>query len=148
MVARRRFVSIVASLLFSLGFIGCGGSSSSPTAPNTITVVAFGDSITAGFGTTSNNDYVSRLASRTGNPIINAGRIGDTTGDALNRLDSAVLSRNPKIVIVFLGGNDVLQSVPVSQRGSNITTIEPRIRQRGAAVNVGQRRSEGHDESG
>jgi acyl-CoA thioesterase-1 len=67
-------------------------------------------------------------------PIVNAGRIGDTTGDALNRLDSAVLSRNPKIVIVFLGGNDVLQSVPVPQRVSNITTIAQRIRQRGAAV--------------
>ena len=37
-------------------------------------------------------------------------------------------------MIVFLGGNDVLQSVPVPQRVSNITTIAQRIRQRGAAV--------------
>ena len=134
MISRRFFVSLVASLCLSLGCIGCGGGNSSPTAPNAITVVALGDSITAGFGTTGNNDYVSRLSSRTGVPIVNAGRIGDTTGDALNRLDSAVLSRNPKIVIVFLGGNDVLQSVPVPQRVSNITTIAQRIRQRGAAV--------------
>ena len=93
MISRRFFVSLVASLCLSLGCIGCGGGNSSPTAPNAITVVALGDSITAGFGTTGNNDYVSRLSSRTGVPIVNAGRIGDTTGDALNRLDSAVLSR-------------------------------------------------------
>ena len=133
MIPRRFFVSLVAALLLSLGALGCGGSGS-PTAPSATTVVALGDSITFGFGTTNNNDYVSRLASRTGNSIINAGRIGDTTGDALNRLDSAVLSRNPDIVIVFLGGNDVLQNVPVQTRVTNITTIVQRIRQDGAAV--------------
>jgi lysophospholipase L1-like esterase len=131
---RRAVVSLLAALVFSIGALGCG--SSNPAAPaGAVTVVALGDSITAGFGTTAGtNDYVSRLSSRTGVAIINAGRIGDTTGDALNRLDSTVLSRNPDIVIVFLGGNDVIQSVPLQQRISNITTIAQRIRQRGAAV--------------
>lgn len=132
-IGRRLFVSLVATLLLSLGALGCG-SSGNPVAPSAVTVVAFGDSITFGFGTSNNNDYVSRLASRTGNSIINAGRNGDTTGDALNRIDSAVFSRNPDIVIVFLGGNDVLQSVPLQTRVSNITTITQRIRQAGAAV--------------
>ena len=130
---RRLFVSVLAALLFSLSALGCG-SDSNPTSPSGVTVVALGDSITAGFGASSNNDYVARLTARTGNSILNAGRIGDTTGDALNRLDSAVLSRNPDIVIVFLGGNDVLQSIPMPTRVSNITTIVQRIRQDGAAV--------------
>lgn len=130
---RRLFVSVLAALLFSLSALGCG-SNSNPTSPSGVTVVALGDSITAGFGASSNNDYVARLTARTGNSILNAGRIGDTTGDALNRLDSAVLSRNPDIVIVFLGGNDVLQSIPMPTRVSNITTIVQRIRQDGAAV--------------
>ena len=130
---RRLFVSVLAALLFSLSALGCG-SDSNPTSPSGVTVVALGDSITAGFGASTNNDYVARLSARTGNSIFNAGRIGDTTGDALNRLDSAVLSRNPDIVIVFLGGNDVLQSIPVPTRVSNITTIVQRIRQDGAAV--------------
>ena len=130
---RRLFVSVVAALLFSLSALGCG-SDSNPTSPSGVTVVALGDSITAGFGASSNNDYVARLTARTGNSILNAGRIGDTTGDALNRLESAVLSRNPDIVIVFLGGNDVLQSIPMPTRVSNITTIVQRIRQDGAAV--------------
>ena len=132
-MSRRFFVSVIAALLVSLGALGCG-SSGNPTAPSGVTVVAFGDSITFGFGTTGDNDYVARLASRTGNSIINAGRIGDTTGDALNRLDSAVLSRDADIVIVFLGGNDVLQGIPLQTRVNNITTIVQRIRQDGAAV--------------
>ena len=132
MITRRFFCSLLAASLLSLGISGCG--SKSPTAPTALTVVALGDSITAGIGTSGNNDYVSRLSSRTGVSIINAGRSGDTTGDALARLDSTVLSRNPDIVIVFLGGNDILQSVPVQQRISNITTIVQRIRQTGAAV--------------
>ena len=132
-MTRRLFLSVLAALLFSLSALGCG-SDSNPTSPSGVTVVALGDSITAGFGASSNNDYVARLTARTGNSILNAGRIGDTTGDALNRLDSAVLSRNPDIVIVFLGGNDVLQSIPMPTRVSNITTIVQRIRQDGAAV--------------
>jgi len=132
-MTRRLLLSVLTALLFSLSALGCG-SDSNPTSPSGVTVVALGDSITAGFGASTNNDYVARLAARTGNSIFNAGRIGDTTGDALNRLDSAVRSRNPDIVIVFLGGNDVLQSIPMPTRVSNITTIVQRLRQDGAAV--------------
>ena len=131
MVSRRRFGVLVAAWL-ALWTSGCGGSPSAPAAG--ITVVAFGDSITFGFGATDGNDYPALLAKRTGVPVINAGRLGDTTGSALNRVDSAVLSRNPDIVIVFLGGNDLLQGVPVEQRLANITTIVQRIRADGAAV--------------
>lgn len=133
MIQRRLFVSVIAGLFLSLGALGCG--SDNPVSPgSSVTVVAFGDSITAGFGATNNNDYVARLSTRTGNSIVNAGRIGDTTGDALGRLDSAVLSRNPDIVIVFLGGNDILQGIAIPTRVANITTIVQRIRQDGAAV--------------
>ena len=130
-MSRRYFASVFAVLLAVFGASACDDS---PTAPSTVTVVAFGDSITAGIGTTGNNDYVARLSDRTGVSIINEGRSGDTTGSALNRLDAAVLSRDADIVIVFLGGNDLLQSVPVQNRIANITTIVERIRADGAAV--------------
>lgn len=130
-MSRRFFVSLLAALLALSGASACDKS---PTAPSAVTVVAFGDSITAGIGTTGNNDYVARLSDRTGVTIINAGRSGDTTGSALNRLDGAVLSRDPEIVIVFLGGNDLLQNVPVQNRIDNITAIVERIRADSAAV--------------
>jgi acyl-CoA thioesterase-1 len=135
MISRRLFAFRLAAILAlaGAGAHACGGSSS--TAPSgAVTVVAFGDSLTAGFGTTGNGDYVSLLSSRTGVAIINAGRIGDTTADALGRINGAVLSRDPDIAIVLLGGNDLLQGVPVQQRISNITTIVQLIRTDGAVV--------------
>jgi acyl-CoA thioesterase-1 len=134
MISRRLFAFRVAAILAlaGVGAPACGRSPLRPAPPET--VIAFGDSLTAGFGTTGNGDYVSLLSNRTGIPIINAGRIGDTTADALGRIDSAVLDRGPDIVIVLLGGNDLLQGVPVQQRISNITTIVQQIRADGTVV--------------
>lgn len=131
MITRRAITALLAAFLTLAGASGC---SDSPTAPSAITVVAFGDSLTAGVGTTGDNDYVSLLSNRTGVAIINAGRPGDTTASALARIDGAVLSRDADIVIVLLGGNDLLQGVPVQQRIANITTIVQLIRADGAAV--------------
>lgn len=134
MISRRAFTCLLPALL-ALAVVAvpaCG--SDNPIAPSGVTVVAFGDSITAGVGTTGNNDYVSLLSNRTGTSIINAGRSGDTTGSALARINSDVLSRDADIVIVFLGGNDLLQGVPVQQRIANITTIVQQTRADGAAV--------------
>lgn len=71
-------------------------------------IVAFGDSLTAGVGATNNQDYVSQLERRAGVAIINKGVSGDTTEEALGRLQSDVLARDPSVVIVWLGGNDII----------------------------------------
>jgi acyl-CoA thioesterase I len=97
-------------------------------------IIAFGDSLVAGRGATNGNDFVSLLSRRIRFPIVNAGRSGDTTRSALERLDRDVLSRNPKIVIVLLGGNDFLRRVPVEETFANLHEVVSRIRERGAAV--------------
>ena len=134
MISRRLFAFRVAAILalVGAGAPACGRSPIGPAPPET--VIAFGDSLTAGFGTTGTGDSVSLLSNRTGVPIVNAGRIGDTTADALGRINSAVLAREPDIVMVLLGGNDLLQGVPVQQRISNITTIVQQIRADGTVV--------------
>ena len=98
------------------------------------TIIAFGDSIVSGRGATPGHDFVSVLSRRAGLPILNAGRSGDTTRSALDRLDRDVLARNPRIVIVLLGGNDFLRRVPRDETFRNLETIVTRIRRRGAAV--------------
>jgi acyl-CoA thioesterase-1 len=97
-------------------------------------IIAFGDSLVSGAGATAGNDFVSVLSRRLGTPIINAGRGGDTTRTALARLDEDVLARNPRIVIVLLGGNDFLRRVPKKETFANLGMIVERIRARGAAV--------------
>lgn len=71
-------------------------------------IIAFGDSLTAGVGSTGGNNYVNQLEELIDEDIINAGVSGDTTEEALARLEADVLSHNPRAVIVWLGGNDHL----------------------------------------
>ena len=99
-------------------------------------IIAFGDSLTAGYGASRDEAYPSRLSSILGTSVTNAGVSGDTTEAALARLDDNVLSENPRIVIVGLGGNDYLRGVPISQTEENLRTIIRRIQGAGAMVVV------------
>jgi len=131
-VSAGRPVLLLATALALCVSLACDNSVSPSKQP--AQVVAFGDSLVVGFGTTNKGDFVSLLSQRIGIAIANAGRLGDTTGDALTRLQSDVIARQPKIVIVLLGGNDLLQSVPVATRVANITSIAQQIRATGATV--------------
>ena len=97
-------------------------------------VIAFGDSLTAGYGAGAGEDYPSRVSSATSIPIINAGVSGDTTEGALARLDKDVLSHDPRIVIVGLGGNDYLPSIPIATTETNLRSIIEKIEGAGAMV--------------
>lgn len=97
-------------------------------------IIAFGDSLTAGYGAGAGEDYPSRLSSAIGVPVINAGISGDTTDMALARIAPDVLSRDPRIVIVGLGGNDFLRSVPIATTEANLREIVRKIHETGAIV--------------
>lgn len=97
------------------------------------TIVAFGDSLVQGIGTTPDKNFVSVLSRSTGQSIINLGRSGDTTAAALQRIDT-VLAERPKLVFVLLGGNDYLRKVPVDDTFTNLSTIIQKIQAQGAAV--------------
>lgn len=90
-------------------------------------LVAFGDSLIAGYGATEGNDAISRLESYIGVPIKNLGRNGDTSESALSRVDD-VLSLKPDVVIVLLGGNDALRGVPVTETEAALSQILTRIK--------------------
>ncbi|HYD16863.1 MAG TPA: arylesterase [Patescibacteria group bacterium] len=88
------------------------GAASADAAPKTI--LAFGDSLTAGYGLARSESFASQLEARLkkeGLPItvINGGVSGDTTAGGLRRLDYA-LRKNPDVVILELGANDMLRA--------------------------------------
>jgi len=97
-------------------------------------IVAFGDSLTAGYGATTEESYPAKLASMIGEEVVNAGVSGDTTESARERLEMDVLSRTPRIVIVGLGGNDFLRGVAISDTETNLRTIVRKIQASGAMV--------------
>jgi acyl-CoA thioesterase I len=98
------------------------------------TIVCFGDSLTAGQGATIGHDYPSLLRQKMNLPVINAGVSGNTTRDALQRLDRDVLAHNPKLVVITLGANDSLQQIPLAETLANMEKIIKRIKVRGAMV--------------
>lgn len=103
------------------------------TSPGTA-VIAFGDSLTAGYGAQPGEDYPTVLSRLIHVPVINAGVSGDTTETALARIDSDVLTKDPRIVVVGLGGNDFLRGVPIATTEANLRTIVRKIESANAMV--------------
>lgn len=103
-------------------------------APSGANIIAFGDSLTTGHGVRPNENLVALLQRDLGVAIINAGRGGDTTGAAQERFVRDVLARNPKVVILELGGNDLMQRVPLDEIAANLESMIVRIHAAGAAV--------------
>lgn len=97
-------------------------------------IVAFGDSLTVGVGAPLGQDYVSQVSARLEMPILNRGVSGNTSAQALARLENDVLSIRPDTVILLIGGNDFLQSVKMEETFKNIRTIVKKIQESGAVV--------------
>lgn len=87
------------------------------------TVLVLGDSLSFGTGAKEGEDYPTLLANNTGWQIINAGIPGDTSAGGLQRLPDLLTEHQPKLLIVELGGNDLLRQVPKSQTISNLKAI-------------------------
>ena len=124
-------------LLIGISLSSCGGESYDKIrnlGSAGQTIVCFGDSLTEGVGAGQGEDYPSVLSRLIAAPVVNAGHRGDTTAAALERLASDVLDKNPRLVIVLLGGNDFLRQVPIGDTQKNLQAIVQRIQERGAMV--------------
>ena len=102
-----------------------------PTSQNSLTILAFGDSLTEGFGVEEDQDYPSKLESKLRGDgydvrVINGGISGETTSAALNRIDW-MLNTEPDIVIVEIGGNDALRGIDLGLTHKNINEIVGRL---------------------
>ena len=107
------------------------------TKPTGETIICFGDSLTFGTGAGKGMDYPSQLAKMLRKPVINEGVPGDTTARALGRLYRDVLSKNPDVVLITLGGNDLKNGVPKKFALDNLKMIVKSIQERGAKVIIG-----------
>ncbi len=96
-------------------------------------ILAFGDSLTYGFGAPVGKSYPSLLTEKIGIKVINAGVNGDTSADGLRRLP-ALMSGDIGLMILCFGGNDILQKKPLSQLKSNIKQMISMAQARGIDV--------------
>ncbi len=93
-------------------------------------IVAFGDSLYAGYGLDNGDGLVPELerqlnAGGASIAVHSAGVSGDTTSAGLNRLSFVLdnLKRKPDLVMVGLGGNDMLRGIDHAQTKANLTAI-------------------------
>jgi acyl-CoA thioesterase-1 len=68
--------------------------------------------------------------------VLNAGHRGDTTARAMQRVRTSVVDKNPRLVILLLGGNDFLRQVPARETRENLKEIVRRIQDHGAMVAI------------
>ena len=97
-------------------------------------IVAFGDSLTHGTGASESTAYPAVLASLTGRTVINAGVPGDTTSSGLQRLPEVLDEYKPRLVLLCLGGNDMLRKQPEASTENNLRLLVQTIRASGAHV--------------
>lgn len=91
-------------------------------------IIAFGDSLTAGFGLAEKESYPYLLQEKLKADgfdfeVVNAGVSGDTTLGGLERADWVLEQENAKILILELGANDLLRGVPVDKMKANLEKI-------------------------
>ncbi len=100
-------------------------------------IVALGDSLFAGYGLSPGQSYPARLETALRGRginarIMNAGVSGDTTSGGLQRIDFT-LGSNPQptaLVIISLGGNDMLRGVPPEETRANLEAILAKLKDR------------------
>jgi acyl-CoA thioesterase I len=104
-------------------------------------IIAFGDSLTAGYGADTGDsypDYLEKDLNAKGYhyQVINQGISGNTTKDGVDRLQDA-LRLKPALVIVAFGGNDGLRGLPIASTRENLDRIVSTLLDSGAKVVLG-----------
>jgi acyl-CoA thioesterase-1 len=127
-----RVLCVVTSLVFLAQSMPCAGRDSSKV----ITIVALGDSLTAGYGLSRKQAYPALVAEKMRGAgyefeVVNAGSSGDTTAGGLRRLPEILRNRKKvDIFILELGINDAFRGVSIEQMRSNLQAIIDQTRAR------------------
>lgn len=149
-----RRAPLIATLVFSALLTACSPekppepkkdataqASTAPIPADAPVILAFGDSLYAGYNLKPGEGYPPRLeaalnASGTPARLVNAGVSGDTTAAALQRLAFTLDNQpvKPALALVGLGGNDMLRGLPPEETRANLDAILTEFDNRGIPV--------------
>jgi acyl-CoA thioesterase-1 len=133
-VSCRRAAALLLGLVLPLSAAG-------PAVARAPVILAYGDSLFAGFGLPAKDSFPSRLEARLKQQgidarVINGGNSGDTTADGVARLDWTLADKadKPDFVLLELGANDMLRCLPTDAVRANLDTMIHRFQASGAKV--------------
>lgn len=133
------------ALLGALGALLLAGQTAEPAKrdpSDVVTIVAFGDSLTAGFGLSRQQAWPALVAEKMEKAgykfeVVNAGSSGDTTAGGVRRLPAILrASKKIDIFILELGINDAFRGVPIDQVQANLQEIIDKTRSRHPGVSI------------
>jgi len=144
----KALISALFILVLLVSLAGCGEAPSSDgAAPRTAlqtppvrgTIVAMGDSLTAGLGVAETEAYPALLQKKLAAAghyfnVVNAGVSGETSSGAFARIDWVISALKPDLIILETGANDGLRGIDPDVLRTNLDRIVAVIKSRDIAV--------------
>ncbi len=127
---QRALFALFALLLLA----GCERAPTLPRLSANDVILAFGDSLTYGTGAEPSEAYPAKLVGLTQRAVVNAGVPGETTAEGLQRLPALLDEHHPRLVLLCLGGNDMLRRLPASETENNLRLMLQTLRASGIQV--------------
>ena len=125
-----------AAVLLALVLVAACGKST-PQLPRlgaNDTLLAFGDSLTYGTGAREEESYPAVLQGLIARHVVRAGFPGEVTEQGVQRLPELLDQHHPRLLLLCMGGNDMLQKLDPAATEANLRTMVRMARERGVAV--------------
>jgi lysophospholipase L1-like esterase len=112
----------------------CSKTPQLPPLAADATILAFGDSLTAGTGAGETESYPAVLARLTGRKVVNAGVLGEVSASGVQRLPEMLDRERPALLILCHGGNDLLARQDHQLIADNLRAMLRSAAERGVPV--------------
>jgi len=112
----------------------CGNEPKLTPLSSEASILAFGDSLTYGTGTSKENAYPAKLSQLSERTVINAGIPGETSAEGLQRLPALLIKHQPELIIICHGANDILRKLDLEKTRINLQRMINTSREHGTQV--------------
>ena len=114
----------VTILVLSISLFSCSESNTMlKPLNNTQSILAFGDSLTFGYGANLDQSYPTQLSKLIDIDVINEGINGEVSKRGLARLEALLASHQPQMLLLCHGANDMLQKQDLARMKNNVKAM-------------------------